>query len=58
MKLGRLNDDDLMPFGDKFKGKRLGKIPDWYWHWFLTRDWCDEWPDLVEYANLVIEDED
>ena len=26
-----------------------------YWRWFLGQHWCDEWPDLVEYANLVEE---
>jgi uncharacterized protein (DUF3820 family) len=40
-----------MPWG-KYKGKRLGDVPDDYWRWFLDQDWCDEWPGLVEYANL------
>jgi uncharacterized protein (DUF3820 family) len=40
-----------MPFG-KHKGKPLGKIPSQYWEWFLDQDWCDEYPDLVQYANL------
>lgn len=47
-----LHDDSKMPFG-KHKGKRLGDVPDSYWRWFLEQDWCDEWPDLVEYANLI-----
>jgi len=49
---GRLNDDDPMPIGD-WKGTRLGGVPDRYWRWFLDQDWCDEYPDLVEYANVV-----
>ena len=52
----QLHDDDKMPFG-KWKGERLGRVPDHYWRWFLDQDWCDEWPALVEYANLVQEDE-
>jgi uncharacterized protein (DUF3820 family) len=44
-----------MPFG-KHKGQRLGNVPDSYWRWFLGQDWCDEYPQLVEYANLI-EDE-
>lgn len=50
-----LHDDSRMPFG-KYKGQRLGEVPDSYWRWFLSQDWCDEWPDLVEYANLVVEE--
>lgn len=50
-----LHDDSIMPFG-KYKGKKLGEVPDSYWKWFLAQDWCDEWPDLVEYANLVMDD--
>lgn len=50
----KLHDDSLMPFG-KHKGQRLGLIPDSYWRWFLEQDWCDKWPDLVEYANLCVE---
>lgn len=51
-----LHDDDEMPFG-KHKGERLGNVPDNYWRWFLSQDWCDDWPKLVEYANLIMEDE-
>ncbi len=47
-----MNDDSLMPFG-KYKGQRLGDVPDDYWRWFLDQDWCDKWPALVEYANCV-----
>lgn len=47
-----LHDDDLMPFG-KHKGQKLGSVPDSYWRWFLDQDWCDQYPDLVQYANLV-----
>ena len=50
----RLSDDDRMPFG-KYKGQRLGEVPDSYWRWFLSQDWCDQWPSLVEYANLIEE---
>jgi uncharacterized protein (DUF3820 family) len=45
-----------MPFG-KYKGQRLGEVPDSHWRWFLAQEWCDEWPKLVEYANLIDEGE-
>ena len=45
-----LHDDDRMPIS-KHKGKRLGEVPDHFWRWFLNQDWCDEYPELVEYAN-------
>lgn len=48
----RLTDDDRMLWG-KYKDERLGDIPDDYWQWFLKQDWCDNWPDLVEYANVI-----
>lgn len=51
----KLHDDSIMPFG-KYKGKRLGEVPDSYLLWFLKQDWCDEWPDLVEYANECVEE--
>jgi len=51
----KLTDDSIMPFG-KHKGTRLGDVPDAYWSWFLGQDWCDDWPDLVEYANLCFEE--
>ncbi len=51
----KLHDDRLMPFG-KHEGKRLGEVPDSYWRWFLRQDWCDERPELVEYANHVMEE--
>lgn len=51
----RLRDNSLMPWG-KYKGARLGNIPDDYWRWFLSQDWCDEHPSLVEYANLCFEE--
>ena len=51
-----LCDDDRMPFG-KHKGKRLGEVPDEYLRWFLQQDWCDQYPDLVEYANTVVGEE-
>ena len=50
-----LHDDDTMPFG-KWKGNRLGAVPDHYWRWFLDQDWCDNYPDLVEYANHIMEE--
>ena len=51
----KLNDDNLMPFG-KYRGQKLGTIPDNYFRWFLSQSWCDEWPDLVTYANQIVED--
>ena len=50
-----LTDDSRMPFG-KHKGERLGEVPDRYWLWFLEQEWCDQWPDLVEYANLCVDE--
>lgn len=50
--VSKLDDDARMPFG-KHKGKRLGEVPDGYWIWFLGQDWCDDHPDLVDYANHV-----
>ena len=50
-----LHDDSPMPFG-KYRGQRLGEVPDHYWRWFLQQDWCDQYPKLVEYANHI-EDE-
>lgn len=49
------SDDDKMPFG-KHKGERLGDVPDSYWRWFLGQQFCDNYPDLVQYANLVDDD--
>ena len=46
------NDDDRMPFG-RYHGERLGDVPDSYWRWFLEQGWCGDYPDLVEYANLI-----
>ena len=50
----KLHDDDRMRFG-KWKGYRLGEVPDSYWLWFLAQDWSGEYPDLVEYAKLAEE---
>ena len=50
-----LDDDSRMPFGTH-KGKRLGDVPDHYWRWFLVQDWCDDYLELVEYANTVVEE--
>ena len=52
-----LHDDDRMPWG-KYHGKKLGSVPDDYWHWFLRQEWCDRYPRLVKYANLCIEDDE
>lgn len=49
-----LHDDSKMPFG-KYKDKPLGDVPDSYWKWFLGQDFCDEYPKLVEYANLIFD---
>jgi uncharacterized protein (DUF3820 family) len=50
-----LHDDNKMPFG-KYKGQWLKEVPDSYWRWFLGQDWCDEWPELVDYANVLMEE--
>lgn len=50
------DDDDRMYFG-RYNGQKLGTIPDDYWRWFLRQDWCDEHPALVEYANLIFDQE-
>jgi uncharacterized protein (DUF3820 family) len=55
MKQERLNDDDLMPFG-KYAGKQLIDVPDDYFRWFLSQKWCKNYPMLVEYANVIIDD--
>ena len=52
-----MDDNSKMPFG-KYKGTRLGDMPDWYWKWFLDQEWCDKWPDLAEYARLTEEDDE
>lgn len=54
----KLHDEQPMPFG-KYKGQRLGDVPDSYWRWFLRQDWSGRDPDLhdlLEYALLVEED--
>ena len=50
-----LTDDSVMPWG-KYGGTRLGDVPDHYWIWFLRQSWCDQHPELVEYANNVVDD--
>jgi uncharacterized protein (DUF3820 family) len=52
----QLHDEDIMQWG-KYVGERLIDVPDSYWRWFLSQHWCDEYPELVEYANVVMEDE-
>ena len=47
-----LNDDDVMTFG-KWKGTRLGEVPDHYWRWFVRQEWASEWPDLLAYGQIV-----
>jgi|LSQX01.3.fsa_nt_gb hypothetical protein len=51
----KYDDDHRMPFG-KYSGQRLGDVPDSYWLWFLEQDWCDNYPNLVEYANHVVDE--
>ena len=51
----KLSDKCLMPFG-KYKDQPLGDVPDSYWRWFLGQQFCDNYPDLVEYANLIEDD--
>lgn len=53
--VSKLDDDSPMPFG-KHRGQRLGDVPDAYLRWFLNQSWCDEWPDLVTYANHVLDE--
>ncbi len=45
-----LHDDSIMTWG-KHKGQLLKNIPDSYWAWFLDQDWCNEYPQHVEYAK-------
>ena len=52
--VSKMNDDSIMMFGTH-TGKRLGDMPDHWFKWFLSQKWCDNYPDLVEYANKVIE---
>ena len=53
----RLIDSDRLAWPNSVHyRKRLGDIPDDYWLWFLRQPWCDEWPALVEYANVVVEE--
>lgn len=50
----KLDDNSIMPFG-KYVGERLGDVPDSYLRWFLWQEWCDDYPDLVEYANHILD---
>ena len=49
----RLNDDSPFPFG-KYKGKRCGDVPDDYLRWMMKQEWSKHWPDVEEYANLIV----
>lgn len=52
-----LHDDSIMTWTTKYRGWRLGEIPDSFWRWLLDQDWAEEkYPEYVEYAELV-EDE-
>lgn len=47
------HDDSKMPFG-KWRGTRLGSIPDSYWQWLLEQDWAyRDYPELIEYAETI-----
>jgi hypothetical protein len=48
----RLQDDDLMFFG-KHKGEKLIDVPEDYLKWLANQDWIDQYPDLVEYLNVM-----
>jgi hypothetical protein len=47
---GRLTDDDIMPWG-KYRGERLGDVPDDYLDWLGKQDWIEDHPDLLEYID-------
>ena len=49
-----MDDNSLMPFG-KHKGERLELVPASYLLWFAEQEWCDTWPDLLEYVNEHLE---
>jgi len=53
--MSEYHDDTIMKWG-KYAGKRLGDIPDSYLRWFLSQEWCDNEPELVEYANQCLEE--
>lgn len=53
----RLTDDDRISWG-KYKGMRLGDIPDWYFSWFLKQSWSSKFPDLIEYAKCIDSEQD
>jgi len=53
----KLHDECKMPVRGSYFGEPLGDIPDSYWRWFLRQPWCEQYPDLVQYAKLI-EDED
>ena len=48
-----MDDDTPFPFSKKYKGVPSGEVPDDFLVWFLRQDWCDQWPEVVEYANLT-----
>jgi len=43
-----------MEFG-KYKGQRLGQVPDSYWRWFRNQEWAASWPEYLAYAETVDE---
>lgn len=47
---GQLGDDDPMPFG-KWKGERLGDIPNSYFRWLREQDWLNQHHALAKYVN-------
>ena len=45
-----LTDESPMPFG-KWKGSKVGDIPDDYFAWLLDQDWKSKWPAVRDYAK-------
>lgn len=53
----KLKHDERVMFG-KYLGEKFCDVPDSYLIWFLKQSWCEKYPDLVKYAENVIEDID
>lgn len=51
-----ITDDTLMPFG-KYRGQRLGDIPDDYFEWLYDQTWFTQQShgELWEYARRLVE---